>query len=217
MTLDNETRNALRSYSLMLLNDDLYDKIMTKLAFLQDDKIYFNWYHGFTEIQLPLEDDDGHTNYDMRTSAPSANISTQHFGEKFVAEEVHAEFKYSIDLFLPRISSRKKNVTLQVNIEKISLKDLPSGHDRLNFDYNMQDMDEDTRKIEKTYRLNLSFKRHIMTRHERSVSMEDVKKQKLDLMPGFRLNWYYIGLDRDLELAKYTNDAGTKSFVRRVV
>ena len=36
----------------------------------------------------------------------------------------------------------------------------------------------------------------------------------VDVMPGFRLNWYYIGLDRNLEVANYVNDGPTKSFVR---
>ena len=212
MTLDNETRNALRNYSLMLLNDDLYGKIMTRLTVIHDKNLYFNWYHGFTEIVLPLEV-DGRINYDVLSSAPSGNISTQHFGDKFVADHVHTDLQFSIDLFIPRISSRKINVTLHVDIEKISLKDLSGGYDKFDYDYK-GDIDEDTTKMKRKYHLNLSYKRHILTRLRRSVSLEDVKRQKLDAMPGFRLNWYYIGLDRNLEVANYVNDGPTKSFVR---
>ena len=47
----------------------------------------------------------------------------------------------------------------------------------------------------------------------RDVLQADVKKQKLDLMPGFRISWHYCGIEVEPD-AKYYNDARTMTFVR---
>ena len=38
------------------------------------------------------------------------------------------------------------------------------------------------------------FSRHFHLRRN-NILLEDVKKQKLNLMPGFRFSWYYSGMD----------------------
>ena len=56
---------------------------------------------------------------------------------------------------------------------------------------------------------------HIELRRE--VLLEDVRKQKLDLMPGFRATWYYSGIEVK-PWAKYVTDEyngkSTKAFIR---
>ena len=55
------------------------------------------------------------------------------------------------------------------------------------------------------------FSRYI--RVSRSVSSEDVEEQKLSLMPGFRLTWWYAGEEVSL-VRKYKDDKWNKQFVR---
>ena len=50
---------------------------------------------------------------------------------------------------------------------------------------------------------------------ERQVILEDVKKQKMGLMPGFRFSWYHSGLEMKPE-AKYSDEKLTKLFVRNI-
>ena len=47
----------------------------------------------------------------------------------------------------------------------------------------------------------------------RSVSSEDVEEQKLSLMPGFRLTWWYAG-EEVILVRKYKDDELNKQFVR---
>ena len=48
---------------------------------------------------------------------------------------------------------------------------------------------------------------------ERKVSAEEVNRQKLDLMPGFRFSWWYSGLEVTPD-NKYKDDKVNKLFVR---
>ena len=47
----------------------------------------------------------------------------------------------------------------------------------------------------------------------RNVLLADLRKQKLDQMPGFRVRWHYSGVEVE-PWAKYYNDDNTKAFVR---
>ena len=47
----------------------------------------------------------------------------------------------------------------------------------------------------------------------RMVVLADVRKQKLDKMPGFRVTWNYSGMEVE-PMAKYHNNIMTKAFVR---
>ena len=49
---------------------------------------------------------------------------------------------------------------------------------------------------------------------ERSVSSEDVEQQKLDVMPGFRLQWWYTGAAELKPDSLYQDAKLTKYFVR---
>ena len=47
----------------------------------------------------------------------------------------------------------------------------------------------------------------------RKMVPSDVRKQKLEIMPGFKLNWNYSGVEVE-KFAKYYNAKNTKAFVR---
>ena len=70
--------------------------------------------------------------------------------------------------------------------------------------------DEDARRIVKNYTPpeNANFKLE-----RKKILWDDVKKQKLGSMPGFKLTWYFMGMDVD-QVAEYSNDSSTKLFVR---
>ena len=57
MTLDDDIRDQLIQYAADLIWDPvgLHESIMTNLNELQDDNRYFNWYHGFTRINIRLK------------------------------------------------------------------------------------------------------------------------------------------------------------------
>ena len=50
-------------------------------------------------------------------------------------------------------------------------------------------------------------------RLKRHIIDSDVKKQRLDTMPGFKFTWYYSGVEVEPE-ASYLDTSNTKAFVR---
>ena len=231
MTIDNKTRSELISYSLALLYDQLHNNMMKNLSILKDEKRYYNWYHGYTRIMLP-----SYTNtfrYDVYTSATSGHISTQHFGEKFDTHKVARNIAYKINIKPPpgarnsvtdqqnfftfenldedatcNDNNEESNFTLHIEIEKISMKDL-SGKDILVVGDNYP-----APEVMNTFcnitELGDTF---VSTRLERDVTLDDVKKQRLDAMPGFSINWYYLGLEAE-PWAEYHDSPESLPFVR---
>ena len=47
----------------------------------------------------------------------------------------------------------------------------------------------------------------------REVLPADVRKQSLDMMPGFKVSWHYSGMEVEPE-ARYYSDTRTMAFVR---
>ena len=76
---------------------------------------------------------------------------------------------------------------MHIEIEKVSLKDI-SGLEIfvIGDDYQAP---EDTNTYCNITQLGDTF---VSTRLERDVTLDDVKKQRLDAMPGFRIIWYYL-------------------------
>ena len=48
----------------------------------------------------------------------------------------------------------------------------------------------------------------------RRVIPADVRKQKLDVMPGYRVSWHYSGIEVEPEARYYNNTPGTMAFIR---
>ena len=62
----------------------------------------------------------------MYTAASSGAISTQHFGEEFDADKVETGLFYLVRVYPPASVQNNPNITLHFNIEKISIRNIPS-------------------------------------------------------------------------------------------
>ena len=208
-TLDNEIRNEIINYVHELLYDHLYESaIKANVTMLVDKDRYYNWYHGYNTIELQYgHPSDGNIlYYSVNTAATSGTISTKFFGEHFNAEKVPPNLYYSIIVHAPRNIS---NVTMHFEIEKISMKDLSTGEDLVNFGWR-DDLKDDVTRYSRNYTLTVprqSKSIYLM----RNVIAADIMKQKLNWMPGFRLTWYYSGLEVDAEALYYHQN---KAFIR---
>ena len=96
--LDNDTIENLSKYTMELLYDQMFDTVMIYLNKLEDKNRYYNWYHGFTMIQLLKQTYYSDSGFDYRvwTSATSGNISTEHFGDNFDADILEKNIRYKI-------------------------------------------------------------------------------------------------------------------------
>ena len=76
MTLDNDTRHELANYAVRMLYDHLYEVIMKNMSKLEESDRYYNWYHGYTMMELPYYNDNFGVNFNVKTAAVSGSIST---------------------------------------------------------------------------------------------------------------------------------------------
>ena len=213
MTLQNETRNELKNYAMGLLYNHLYESIMKNFSKLEEKDRYYNWYHGLTQIIWAEYYDDNWfhgVRYYVRTYALSGSVNTQFFGENFDVDKVETDvtFYYGVQLETLEHIREDQNVTLHIEIEKISIKELSTGDSSFNFEENL---DVDVTHVIKNFTPPEQYSYSVTS--IRKVSREDVLKQKLQLMPGFRISWYYTGIATQ-PIFKYSDYGITPAFVR---
>ena len=193
--------------------------IMTNVELIEDEDRYYNWYHGYTELKLPyIKDATGEISYQVTTTAISGNMSTQYFGNKFDADKVDIRFNpIMIRVDPPETVISDPEVTLNLDIQKIEMKDLSIGYDK--FLLNFKDITGNQTHMITSYtppefspsRSRYKYKEMRLSR--RNMIMEDVRKQKLAMMPGFRFMWFYSGKEVK-PWTKYSKDDITKAFIR---
>ena len=213
ISLENDTRDKLVTYALELLNDHLYEALMTKVSLLEYHDRYYNWYHGLTDITIPRSNRKLYAT--VKTSAISGSIFTQHFGDKFDPAKVYTDIEYNINIYPPRITQKDENATFHFDIEKIVMKDLTIGMDKFWINgaemINYAEMKHFTKNFTPPLpgRDKLRYIHH--TRSD--IILPDVRKQHLQLMPGFKVSWFYSGVEAESE-AKF-NEGVMMIFVRK--
>lgn len=206
MTLDNYTRNKLTNYAVEMLYDHLYEDIMRNMSMLEDNDRYYNWYHGYTRIEIPYYR-YFKINYHVNTGASSGSISTKYFGDDFDTDKVVTSLYYGVRIYTPSIVRHNLNVTLHLEIEYVSLKDLQSTRDRLS----VEDNRVKTLYSNFNYTALTSF---YDIRLAREVFPADILIQKIRQMPGLRVTWRYSGMEVE-PWAKYYKSTRTKAFIRK--
>jgi len=214
MTLDNEIREELIQNTQGLLQDYLFDAVMTNLSKLEDDDRYYNWYYGYTQISLPHPDSYTYTDllYQVYTFAKSGSVSTKYFGEMFDAAKIDTNINYDFKITVPNKDKIivNENITFHVEIEKVSIEEI--GSDRFLFNY--AEYNADTKNIPIIFTPPPRF--GASTQLMRKVLPEDVRKMNMKLMPGFNLTWYYTGSGVVEPEAHYQKDTATMAFVRNI-
>ena len=232
MTLKNDTKDELTEIAVMLLYDQLFDSIMKNLSDFHEEERYYNWYHGYTEITLPrfrygtsYTYGERGTNYMMSTTSTSGTFATPHFGEKFDADKVDTHFFYLLNIVPPisesffRSNSSYKNVTLHFELERTLLKDLTTGKDEFYSSVPVEMNQEKETHI--SFSKNFTFSQLTdmpIVSHSRSVILEDIKKQKINYMPGFRVSWvwYFSGMEVE-PYSAYSNTETSVSLTPKFV
>ena len=132
VTLSNDQKDELYEYAVELIDEHLY---MDPWNRLHEENRFYNWYSGFTPIyKEPHYDVNNYYNYILVTSAPSGVITSENFGEKFQQNLVEKKIDYNIKFFPPRSVRYNSNVTLHVQLEKLSMTDLLGGWDDIGMD-----------------------------------------------------------------------------------
>ena len=200
MTLDNDTRNEMTNYAVEMLYDYLYDIVVNNVFQLEETDRYYNWYRGYSEIKIPyISDSGGGNTLQPMTTVTNGSFYTRQFGDPFDADSVERWFTYHPMIYPPSSVQQNPNVTLHFKVEKVLLKHLSSGYDKFTGKYTSYNFTPPSN--------NHQFK------HTRKVLMADLKKQRLTQMPGFRISWYYSGMEVK-SWPRFENKSASKALVR---
>ena len=148
----------------------------------------------------------------VETYAASGTIFTQYFGEPFDPELLEKDVELSVQI---HPINEDDNTTLHIDFEKISLTYLSSGYDELSLQTNtyLLGWKKETILDERFGTKNYTPPISRVINFRRKVIKEDVRRQKLDQVPGFKISWHYS--DRELKSsAKYSDMKLTKLYAR---
>ena len=199
MTMDNDTREELTNYAIWLIHHHNSMEVIKNLSLIQEENRYYNWYHGYsklptlfwgransTECKTSLCKQVG-LRYYIETKATSGTISTQYFENKFDIDKVEKNHVKGVDFYPPDDFQNDSSVTLHFEINRNTIQGVDNSVGIL---YHV----DDTRN---SYTLNYTppgLMHHLDL--SRKVAKSDLLDLDMDLMPGFRVKWYY---SEDLE------------------
>ena len=223
ITLDNNKRNELKTFAKELLYDHLTEEKMRNMSTLLYKDRYYNWYHGYTQLQLPYIYNENclgnncksgtHVFYYLGTSATSGTISTKYFGEKFDGDEIETNIVYSVKIYVPDTAKNNPNVSLNIELKHIPMTGLSTTKESIRVSADRTE--RNTRHLKKNYTkpsfslYSINLRRHVNTL--------DVVNQNLDIMPGFTVTWYYTGMEAMEPYDKFIKEKyvkNTKPFIR---
>ena len=183
-----------------------YQTYMDDLMKLEEENRFFNWYHGITKISEPKYKLWDSYEYSIDTSALSGVIKTRHFGERFndhLSLERDIRFEFIIHIYPPEKTKYNSNVTLNIKLERVSIKGLSELiTEGISVAGKSVDDDETIFKFKSPdNRLRVNS----IIQVPKSVDLGRAKK-----MPGFRVSWWYTGADivpyRKFADNRYTQD-----------
>ena len=121
ITLTEDMRDEMFKYALEVINDDVFSG--NDWTLLHEEDRAYNWYHGYTKIQSPMN--NGKDIY-IYTSATSGVITTQYYGEQLKSDLVDKKNVYKVYIYPPKSVGTSENVTLHIKVEKVSMTGLAS-------------------------------------------------------------------------------------------
>ena len=185
--LTKKERIEIGDHAYNVLQDSLHQKVIDDFFKIEEENRYQNLYYGLTALTFP-QNENGFKLY-IKTFASSGSFRTKFFGDKFLYAKVEKQYRIWIDIVTQVQALGNKDVTLVIQIEKVSMQVSGGSFDDVS-------VSNSKSKCEST--ANLTICRipgpsdNTTLKFERFVTREDVKNNaKLGLMPGFRVKWFY--------------------------
>ena len=195
-TLTEKNRDEIFKYALEVFNEDSFFHAYYNWTKLHEVDRFYNWYHGYTEILGSFWGRYG-LEIKVNTWANSGVVTSQNYGQKMEPNLVERKLYFQVFVFSPKSATLNKNVTLHLKVDKVTMTNLAFGNkDKVYMEGFEGQLDDD----KTTFYANFTppqkapnkSRRISLTRNLRS---EEVDKQRLDQMPGFRVSWWYTGTE----------------------
>ena len=197
----------LMVYTNKVIEEHIY---RDDLDILQEKDRYYNWYYGYSKIRRTKNDDDG-LNYLIDTSATSGVVTTQYFREQYQPSRVRRKVYYQVGVYPPESVRNNTNVTLHFNLEKVSMTGLADG---LRVD-GVQNLESELTSYSRAFSPPADDDDYRMVDLTRNIVIEeDLANIGMEQMPGFRLTWYYTGLEDNVRAdSKYSDVQENQLFI----
>ena len=123
--------------------------------------------------------------------AHSGVVKAKHYGEKFQPNIVERQVSYNVFIYPPRSVYDNKNVTLHLKLDKLYMIGKES-HTNSAFMEGKIDFDQNT--VYKNFSppmedFSMEYSKQLTITNDVAIST------KINIMPGFRLSWWYTGDD----------------------
>ena len=193
MTFSNKTRQELLSLTFNEFENkdgDIWP--WSNIGKLEEENRFYNWYHGYTKVQLPFWNQEQGLNYGIFTSATTGSIKTQYFGDKYDPDKIERQLYFEINIYPPDDVEDNPDYELIIEVEKVSvnLTETEYGYEDLEVNVEgLNQLDPDLTFVvlkfpKPGWMVNIQL--------ERNITEEDVvNNNDLESMPGFKLRWYY--------------------------
>ena len=201
---NNETQKELLEIAMSELHDPYYDVLMMNKEKFVEENIFFNWYHGYSELSWPFLKDNKFL-HSAGMASSSGTIKTQFFGEKYDPKkiEVNQNFAYFARIYTPPAIRNNPNYILTVEIEKVMMNISGERYPDPN-QYIANEISLDSYHVvvinhngsnqyadEKVYNFPAPGE-SVYIESNAKFTREDVEKNKnLEFMPGFLVKWKY--------------------------
>ena len=214
-TLTMDQRDEIFKNAIEIIETDIFS--LTNISSLNISDQFYNWYHGYSQIKTPTINSWGSLVYLTHTSALSGVVSTEFFGQKFKSDLVEEISDHKIQIYPPEITKGNNNFTLHFNLEKLSIKGLEDKDDNWFYMSATGYIDADKIIIYKNYTPPISNSKYGTDNRyidqRTSSNAREIASLNMDMMPGFRLSWWYTGENLEPE-PKYLDRNMTKHFIR---
>ena len=129
----------------------------------------------------------------------SGVVKTKHYGEKFQPSLVERQVTYDVFIYPPKSVFDNKNVTLHLMLDKLYMIGKESrtnsafmeGKIDLNKNFVYKNFSPPAVTDEWDYGGNSEYSKSITIK--RDISSSYLSETKINVLPGFRLSWWYTG------------------------
>ena len=188
LTINDDTRSYLIGKVMELIDNQHFDEVMKNFSLLYEENKYYNWYHEFSNMQLPVNNkNDLHLEFRMDTSATSGSVFTKDFGQKIHVENVTGNVSTWISFYVPMINESDDS-QLHFEIERnkdVKIMDtLSLANEQLQI-FDGKHIIINATQLSKATSFDFEYKRFMET--------GDIGDNFFGTIPGFKIKWYYTG------------------------
>ena len=219
LTFEDETRIKLIEKALETLDYHFVQETKTNFTQVEQKSIFFNWYNGYTKIEMPFFDSDiNGLTHTIHTTSTEGTIETKYFRQAFDKSKLNRGMKVKAVIYVPENIRENSSITLMAHFKMEKFANLKSFSS-----YDYMDFNSEYYGDQGDYEVNVTLtgKPYYEFRYKYRIDNADFQNLNLSKMPGFNLQWKFsidVNADRKYHVADHREYDGdflyTRAFIR---